>query len=304
MNRKVVLGVIGGSGVGSFVGNESCEMQSDFVADRTFNNDNDWYLDELPSGAIKVRVIGGRSVFFLPRHGEGHTLNPSEVPYRANILALKKLGVTHVLSISAVGSMKSFIKPGDVVLPNQLVDATKGLRKRTFFEGCSVVAHASMAEPFDRDFRNLISKVLLKDLGIVHHATGAYVCIEGPQFSTRAESWMYINNIPDLSVIGMTACPEAHLARELGLRYQTVAVVTDYDCWNDDAGPVDSAEVVRVMKKNGEKVGRIIAAVVPALPDEVVWENRWAMVVSKVQETGENRLEEVAKAKFIANLCE
>lgn len=221
-----------------------------------------------PSGSIHKQEVGSNTVFFLPRHGEGHRISPSEINYRANIYALKKLGVSCVISVSAVGSMKKEIRPGDFVLPSQYIDMTRGLRPNTFF-GQGVVAHAHFADPTCKTLREHIA-VVAKRLGIGVHVGGTYVCIEGPQFSTRSESHLYRSwNIPGgVSVIGMTALPEARLAREAGLCYQTVATATDYDCWNEDNEDVTVEAILKVLRENADTsrtlVHEIVSKAIPS----------------------------------------
>ncbi|MDQ3693916.1 MAG: S-methyl-5'-thioadenosine phosphorylase [Chloroflexota bacterium] len=191
-----------------------------------------------PSGDLRLGVIGQTEVVFVPRHGPGHSLSPAKVPYRANIYALKALGVSHLISISAVGSLRHELPPRSAVLPDQIIDRTVD-RDRTFFDG-GVVAHVGLADPFCGEFRARIEMAATRVNQPVHPG-GTYICIEGPQFSTRAESRLY--RTWDGSVIGMTAMPEARLAREAELCYATLAMVTDYDVWHDTEGDV-SVELV------------------------------------------------------------
>ena len=196
--KGVRLGVIGGSGVYEM---EGVEVIAEYDVDTPFGK---------PSDAIVHGRIGEREVFFLPRHGRGHRLLPSEVPYRANIHGLKQLGVTHVLAVSAVGIMKEHINPGEMVVPDQLFDRTKDVRPSTFF-GDGIVGHVSMADPFCNELRQVVAKSA-RGSGATVHEGGTYVCMEGPQFSTRAESHFYRRAV-DADIIGMTAIPEAKLAR-------------------------------------------------------------------------------------------
>ncbi|SVD42304.1 uncharacterized protein METZ01_LOCUS395158, partial [marine metagenome] len=186
-----------------------------------------------PSDSLFIGELEGVSIVFLPRHGRSHQLNPTEVPSKANIYALKSLGVEQVISISAVGSLKESIHPQEMVVPDQLIDRTYG-RPSTFFEN-GVVAHVSFAEPFCPVMRSLLVDVLNTTAGGVHDG-GTYVVIEGPSFSTIAESKLYRSW--EASIIGMTALPEAKLAREAELCYATLACVTDYDVWHDTHGVV------------------------------------------------------------------
>ncbi|HEV2128588.1 MAG TPA: S-methyl-5'-thioadenosine phosphorylase, partial [Thermomicrobiales bacterium] len=200
-----------------------------------------------PSAPILQGMLGALDLCFLPRHGKGHAHNPSEVPYRANVYALRALGVTHLISISAIGSLKEHLPPGTMVLPDQIIDRTVQ-RARTFFEG-GVVAHVSMADPFCASFQGRIAEAAAS-VEVDFHRGGAYVCIEGPQFSTRAESQLYRSWNAD--VIGMTAMPEARLARESGLCYAIVATVTDYDVWHESEEDVSVEAVLQILRTNVE----------------------------------------------------
>lgn len=204
-----------------------------------------------PSSPLNFRTIGSTEVVFVARHNQGHRILPSEINYRANIFALKQAGCTHVVSMSAVGSLREEIEPGDFVLPDQYIDRTRGVRERTFF-GEGIVGHAHFADPTCKELRAHCTEHL-KKVGIRVHTGGTYVCIEGPQFSSRAESHLYRSwnseTLP-ISVIGMTAVPEAQLAREAGLCYQTVATATDYDCWNESKGDVNVEAILRILKAN------------------------------------------------------
>jgi len=213
-----------------------------------------------PSDKILVGEFEGRKVAFLPRHGRGHVYSPTHVPYRANIYALKKLGVERIISVCAVGSLKEEIKPLDIVIPDQLYDKTK-FRPSTFFE--DVVVHVGFAEPFCPELRKITIEVL-ESLGYSYHPKGTYVCIEGPQFSTKAES--YVHRQLGFDIIGMTALPEAKLAREAEICYVTIATVTDYDVWKEEE--VDVAMVLENMAKNEEKVRNILRKLIPAIPKD------------------------------------
>jgi len=204
--------------------------------------------------------FSGIDVVFLPRHGKNHSLNPSNVPYRANIWALKQLGVTHILAPTAVGSLKENIKPGDIVFPDQFIDRTTN-RKSTFYEG-SQVCHISTAEPFCVNLRGLLTKVA-KSLSIKYHSKATCVVIEGPRFSTRAESQLYQSWKAD--IINMTMVPECVLAREAEICYQSIAMVTDYDCWKTHV--VDAEMVGRVMKENITKVQKLLAEAIPRIAE-------------------------------------
>jgi 5'-methylthioadenosine phosphorylase len=215
----------------------------------------------LPSDFIIVGTLKGRRVAFLPRHGRAHRIPPHMINYRANIWAFKELGVERVISVSAVGSLREDYKPGDFVCPDQFIDMTKN-RVYTFFDG-PVVAHVSMADPFCPELRELCVATARK-LGITMHERGTYICIEGPRFSTRAESKLWRQFGAD--IIGMTLVPEVNLAREAGMCFVNIAMVTDYDVWAER--PVTAHEVARVMAENVEKVKKLLYELIPAIPRE------------------------------------
>jgi 5'-methylthioadenosine phosphorylase len=198
------------------------------------------------------------AVAFLSRHGRGHRLSPSEVNYRANIYALKSVGVTRVISVSAVGSMKEAVRPGDVLLPDQFIDLTKR-RIGTFFER-GVVAHVAFADPICQALSTALFKAA-QGAGATVHQGGVYLCIEGPQFSSRGESLLYRRWGVD--VIGMTNLPEAKLAREAELCYATVALPTDYDCWHETEDPVSVEAILATLRKNVALAKRILRAALP-----------------------------------------
>jgi 5'-methylthioadenosine phosphorylase len=242
------IGIIGGTGLydmESFTGREEVRLETPFGA---------------PSDAIVTGKIFGNDVAFVPRHGRGHRFLPSEVPYRANIWALRKLGCERVLSVSAVGSMKESIRPGMLVFPHQFIDRT-WRRASTFFgEGC--VAHVAFADPVCNTVRNMLAHCA-RGLEIDYQEGGTYLCMEGPQFSTFAESMAHKHM--GIDVIGMTNATEAKLAREAELCYATIALATDYDCWNADHDTVTVEEIVRPLTANVAKAKRVIEAMVPAL---------------------------------------
>jgi 5'-methylthioadenosine phosphorylase len=198
-----------------------------------------------PSSPVIVGQLGARRVMFLARHGRGHRLTPSEVNYRANVFALKALGASAIVSVSAVGSMREEIRPGEIVFPDQYIDRTKG-RPSTFF-GDGIVGHVAFADPTCAVLRARL-RAAAQRLGLFHHAGGTLMVMEGPAFSTRAESRMHRQLGVDL--IGMTAMPEAKLAREAELCYATVALATDYDCWHESEEDVSVGAVLAVMRKN------------------------------------------------------
>ncbi len=215
-----------------------------------------------PSDYIIVGEVKGRRVAFLPRHGRGHRIPPHRINYRANIWALKALGVKWVVSVSAVGSLREDYKPGDLVVPDQFIDMTKK-RDYTFFDG-PVVAHVSMADPFCEHLRRLLVETG-RSLGYRIHERGTYVCIEGPRFSTRAESRIW-KEVFKADIIGMTLVPEVNLACEAQMCYATLAMITDYDVWAES--PVTAEEVIRIMAENVEKAKKILYELIPKLPEE------------------------------------
>jgi len=214
-----------------------------------------------PSDVIVVGEYKGRKIAFLPRHGRGHRIPPHAINYRANIWALKELGVKRIIAPSAVGSLQEEYKPGDLVIPDQFIDRTWG-RPNTFYEG-GVVCHISMADPFCPELREVIVRVG-KRLGLPIRERGTYVCIQGPRFSTRAESKLYRSW--GAHIIGMTLVPEVVLAREAQICYASICMVTDYDVWAEK--PVTGEEVVKTMRKNIEKVKRLLAELIPEIPEE------------------------------------
>jgi 5'-methylthioadenosine phosphorylase len=239
---STTIGVIGGSGLYEMEGLENVERIS---IDTPFGAPSDEYVTGMLNG---VRMV------FLPRHGRGHRFLPSEVNYRANIYGMKELGVEQIISVSAVGSLKEEIVPGHMVIPDQFIDRTKGIRKDTFF-GDGIVAHAGFADPVCSSLSSKLFVAALK-AGATAHKGGTYICMEGPAFSTRAESFMY----RDLgaSVIGMTNLTEAKLAREAEICYGIIALSTDYDCWHDSHDDVSVEAVIAIIKQNVEMAKNII----------------------------------------------
>jgi 5'-methylthioadenosine phosphorylase len=248
MNR--VLGVIGGSGLYDLPGLERVES---IAVETPFGE---------PSDAIVRGVLGDTTLLFLPRHGRGHRIPPHAINYRANVCALKKLGAEQLVSLSAVGSMREDIHPGDVVVVDQYVDLTRR-RVSTFFER-GIAAHVGFSDPVDAAVAFALGNAA-ESAGARVHRGGTYVCIEGPQFSTRAESMIYRSW--GASVIGMTALPEAKLAREAELPYATLALATDYDCWHQSAEPVSVEAVLKVLAQNSALARRTIADLAKSLPD-------------------------------------
>ncbi len=228
-----MLGIIGGSGLYDLPGLTGVRSQTV----RTPFGD--------PSDPILLGRLGEQEIAFVSRHGAGHRFSPSEVPYRANLHALKQLGATRVIGVSAVGSMKEEIAPGHLVLPTQYIDRTVA-RPRTFF-GEGVVAHVAFADPVCRQLHGHLNAACFA-AGATVHAEGTYLCIEGPQFSTRAESELYRSW--KIEVIGMTALPEARLAREAELCFATLALATDYDCWHTGHDAVTAGQVIETLQRN------------------------------------------------------
>jgi len=216
-----------------------------------------------PSDAIMVGQLEGVRVAFLPRHGRGHRISPTELPVRANIYALKSLGVEWIISVSAVGSLREDIHPLDILIPDQLIDRTRS-RVNTFF-GDGLVAHASFAEPFCPVLSNILFEVA-SEAGAGVHKGGTYLVMEGPLFSTKAESFLYRSW--GASVIGMTALPEAKLAREAEICYATLACVTDYDCWHTSSEPVTVDMVIGNLNRNAEMAKRILSTAVTRIPSK------------------------------------
>ena len=233
MAEQVTLAIIGGSGLYSMSG---LQQTREYKVDTPFGR---------PSAPIIVGTLEGLRVAFLARHGIGHHITPSEVPYRANMYALKSLGTQRVISISACGSLKEELAPGHIVIPDQIYDNTHG-RARSFF-GEGLVAHISVADPFCMDTSNQLEAAVRSAGGTVHRG-GAFITIEGPRFSTKAESNTYRSW--GMSIVGMTAAPEAFLAREAEMCYATMAHVTDYDVWHVSEAPVTVEMVIQTLNKN------------------------------------------------------
>jgi len=243
------VGIIGGSGLYEIEGLGDVEEVS---LDTPFGR---------PSDSILLGSLAGVRVAFLPRHGRGHPISPSELPSRANIWAMKRLGVTHLLSVSAVGSLREELAPKDVVIPDQILDRTKGVRPPSFF-GQGLVVHVAFAEPYCPELRQIAYDAAI-DAGARAHWGGTMVVIEGPQFSTKAESHFYRGIGGD--IIGMTALPEAKLAREAEICYATVAMVTDYDCWHESEESVTVEMVVANLLANADTAKAIIMAALPRI---------------------------------------
>ena len=246
-----VLGIIGGSGIYDLPGLE--DVREERIK-------SPWGE---PSGPLRIGTIAGLAVVFLSRHDKGHRLSPSDINYRANIDALKRAGVTDLVSLSACGSFKEDLPPGTFVLVDQFVDRTYNRASSFFGKGC--VAHVSMAHPVSPRLRiHLANAAMAEGLDVVRD--GTYVCMEGPQFSTLAESLTYKNL--GYSVIGMTNLPEAKLAREAEICYATVAMVTDFDCWHPDHDAVTVQDIIKVLTANAEKAKQLVARLARDFPRE------------------------------------
>ncbi|MFC7397001.1 S-methyl-5'-thioadenosine phosphorylase [Chelatococcus sp. GCM10030263] len=248
---RTVLGIIGGSGIYDLPG--LTDLREEAVT-------TPWGE---PSDVLCRGRLGATEVVFLPRHGRGHRFSPSDINYRANIHALKAAGVTDLVSLSACGSFRKELAPGTFVLVDQFVDRT--VRRESSFFGAGCVAHVSMAQPVGPRLKGRIAAAALAE-GIAVVEGGTYVCMEGPQFSSLAESLGY--KAAGYDVIGMTAMPEAKLAREAEITYATVAMVTDFDCWHGDHQAVDVTTVIDVLRANGDKANRLIARLARDLPAE------------------------------------
>lgn len=246
------IGVIGGSGLYEMEGLENVQhvtMTTPFGA---------------PSDEFITGVLNGVNMVFLPRHGRGHRLLPTEVNYRANIHGMKQLGVEQIISVSAVGSLKEAIAPGHIVIPDQFIDRTKGIRKDTFF-GDGIVAHAGFADPVCPSLSDVLYSAAMK-AGATTHKGGTYICMEGPAFSTRAESFSYL--ALGASVIGMTNLTEAKLAREAEICYGIIALSTDYDCWHDSHEDVTVEAIIKIIHQNVAMAKSIIRQAVASIATE------------------------------------
>jgi 5'-methylthioadenosine phosphorylase len=248
---KAVLGIIGGSGIYDLPGLEKV---------RSVRIKSPWGA---PSAALRVGEIAGLPVIFLSRHDQGHRLSPSDINYRANIDVLKRAGVTDLVSLSACGSFKEVLPPGTFVLVDQFVDRTHKRESSFFGKGC--VAHVSMAHPVSPRLRIHLAEAAMAE-GIAVVRDGTYVCIEGPQFSSLAESLTYKHL--GYAVIGMTNMPEAKLAREAEIAYATVAMVTDFDCWHPDHDAVTVQDIIKVLIANAEKAKHLVARLARDFPRE------------------------------------
>lgn len=268
MKDNISFAVIGGSGLYAMPGLSEIE---EVEISTPFGN---------PSDKIVIGTLTGKRVAFLPRHGRGHRFNPSEVPYRANIYALKSLGVKHIVSVSACGSLREHLKPCDIVVPDQLFDFTRGKRALSFFDG-GMVGHVSFGEPFAKALGGAIADAVSAAGGTVHRG-GASITIEGPRFSTKAESNAF--RAWGMDIIGMTASPEAALAREAEIDFAIMAHVTDYDVWHEEEGEVTVRMVIERLHKNLSLAQKAIAnltGVMDTLPHETRGAMRYAVMTSR-----------------------
>ncbi len=255
------IGVIGGSGLYSFEGLTDVEEIS---VQTPFGN---------PSGPLVRGLCNGRDVFFLPRHGKGHVIAPHEINHRANIWALRSVGVRWVIAVTAVGSLREHLRPREAVLPDQFFDRLGGRERHTFF-GNGIVAHVGFAEPTSLGLREILAKACDKT-GLTCHPKGTYVCMEGPAFSTRAESHAYRQL--GFDIIGMTNLPEAKLAREAEMALATLALVTDYDCWRAEDAPVTAEGVFEHLKANVISSKAVLAEAIPLIPTVADWPEHHAL---------------------------
>lgn len=249
--KEINIGVIGGSGVYNL---ENINIEDEINLETPFGMPSDKYI---------IGNLNGVRIAFLPRHGKGHRILPSELNNRANIYGFKKLGIKHLIGVSAVGSLKEEIKPSHIVFPNQIIDRTKG-RNSTFF-GNGIVAHIPFSEPFCPNLSTLFEEASHK-LNITYHKNKTYVCMEGPAFSTKAES--NFHRLIGGDIIGMTAIPEAKLAREAEICYGLIALSTDYDCWRENEEAVTAEMVMETLAKNGNNANRILSYIIPKISYE------------------------------------
>src|SRR6266851_6613881 len=255
------IGIIGGSGLYQM---EQLRNATEQRIETPFGS---------PSDALIGGNISGRQVYFLPRHGQGHRILPHELNHRANIYALRSLNVRWIISVAAVGSLQEKYAPRDVLLPSQFYDRTSQRAAHTFF-GEGIAAHIAFAEPISTKLRNLLAESA-KSLGVTVHNGGTYVNMDGPAFSTRAESeW---NRRNGFDVIAMTNLPEAKLAREAEIAFATMAMITDYDCWKVEEEPVSAEIVLSHLLVNAETARRVIADVIPRIPNEPNWPEHSAL---------------------------
>jgi 5'-methylthioadenosine phosphorylase len=262
------IGVIGGSGL----------YQMEELRDATEHKIGTPFGS--PSDTLVAGKLSGRQVYFLPRHGRGHRIMPHEINYRANIYALRSLNVRWIIAVAAVGSLQEKYAPRDVVLPSQFYDRTSQRASHTFF-GKGIAAHVAFAEPISANLRNLVAESA-RSLGVTVHNGGIYVNMDGPAFSTRAES--EFNHRNGFDVIAMTNLPEAKLAREAEIAFATMAMITDYDCWKVEEEPVSAQTVLSHLVANAETARKVIVDVVPRIPTEPNWPEHFALETALVTE--------------------
>jgi 5'-methylthioadenosine phosphorylase len=255
------IGIIGGSGLYQI---EELRDTSELNIDTPFGP---------PSETLVGGKIGGRQVYFLPRHGRGHRILPHEINHRANIYALRSLNVRWIISVAAVGSLQEKYAPRDVLLPSQFYDRTSQRDTHTFFGG-GIAAHIAFAEPISTNLRNLLAESA-RSLGVTVHNGGTYVNMDGPAFSTRAES--EFNHRNGFDVIAMTNLPEAKLAREAEIAFATMAMITDYDCWKIEEEPVSAQTVLGHLMANAETARKVILRAIPQIPTEANWPEHFAL---------------------------
>jgi 5'-methylthioadenosine phosphorylase len=262
MNQKApAIGIIGGSGLYQM---EQLRDATEHKIDTPFGP---------PSDALIGGTFSGRQVYFLPRHGRGHRILPHELNHRANIYALRSLNVRWIIAVTAVGSLQEKYKPRDILLPSQFYDRTSLRAVHTFF-GEGIAAHISFAEPISTQLRHLLAESA-KKVGVTVHNGGTYVNMDGPAFSTRAES--ELNRRHGFDVIGMTNLPEAKLAREAEIALATMAMITDYDCWKDEEEPVSAQTVFGHLTANAEAAKKILVEAIPRIPAEPTWPEHSAL---------------------------
>jgi 5'-methylthioadenosine phosphorylase len=262
MNEEIpAIGIIGGSGLYQM---QELRNATEHKIDTPFGS---------PSDTLVGGTLSGRQVYFLPRHGRGHRILPHEINHRANIYALRSLNVRWIISVAAVGSLQEKYAPRDVVLPSQFYDRTSNRAGHTFF-GSGIAAHIAFAEPISANLRNLLAEST-RSLGVTVHNGGTYVNMDGPAFSTRAES--ELNRRNGFDVIAMTNLPEAKLAREAEIAFATMAMITDYDCWKVEEEPVSAQIVLSHLIANAETARRVIVDVIPRIPAEPNWPEHFAL---------------------------
>jgi 5'-methylthioadenosine phosphorylase len=262
MNAEIpAIGIIGGSGL----------YQMDELRDATEHKIDTPFGS--PSDALIGGKLSGRQVYFLPRHGRGHRILPNELNHRANIYALRSLNVRWIISVTAVGSLQEKYEPRDILLPSQFYDRTSLRSAHTFF-GEGIAAHIAFAEPISTNLRNLLAESA-RSLGVTVHNGGTYVNMDGPAFSTRAES--ELNRRNGFDVIGMTNVAEAKLAREAEIALATMAMITDYDCWKVEEEPVSAQVVIGHLMANAETAKKVLVDVTPSIPTEPNWPEHFAL---------------------------